>query len=255
MAIPWGVIVPIITAALGTGVQVAAQSSANRRQREAIAASVAGQRQRQGEIDTAVQEQVRALGPDARQERQETAGDQIQTRLSDALSSAQATGPSRVGPSVQGRVSADATARAGAASQRQAVDANALIRLLSTVNAPFRAREQEGFDAADLNSRIALLSNFARGQAGADQLAIQQAGQPNPFLTNTGAFLRGVAPATGGLFEGEVPPDTVQPAGLQPSGATTFGISPTPQVTRTPLGPAARTFAASTPQVSARRLF
>ncbi|MGI9335793.1 MAG: hypothetical protein ACR2RL_21815 [Gammaproteobacteria bacterium] len=195
MAIDWLAYAALAASAAGTGASVYAQNQASERQSEAALAALRNQQARQDEISRGVEAQVRELGPDARQQRQDTAADSITDRLNAVIGQARDAGPAAITPGVEGRVSSDALTQTAAATERQATSAAELARLLGQTQAPLRGRQQEAQGFADLASRTGTLQNFAGREAGVDRNAIAQAGQVNPYVAGAGAVATGAGNA------------------------------------------------------------
>jgi hypothetical protein len=96
----------------------------------------------------------------------------------------------------QGNVSKDYTAAKAASSVRTMKTAEALARLLGKTTAAGRLRTNESIKVADAAADIDRLGSFSRGQAGADQIAIQAAGRPNAELMLGGSMLQAAGGAT-----------------------------------------------------------
>lgn len=92
----------------------------------------------------------------------------------------------------QGNVSDDYTTAKATSTVNLAKNARMLAGLLGKTTAAGRLRQNEAIDMANTAAGIDRLGSFSRGQAGADQIAIQAAGQPNAGLQLAGGLLGAV---------------------------------------------------------------
>jgi hypothetical protein len=141
--------VPLITMAVGAGVNYYNTQRTMRRQDEALAAQIAQQRERQRVADAAVQntvQQVAGSSPDA----------QRQQALNDYLTQLQRTaGNATAGLQGIGAVSDRFTDDAAAAGAELHELGGRTADILSRIDAPIRQRQDEGIQFGRLGSDIA----------------------------------------------------------------------------------------------------
>lgn len=141
--------IPLITLAVGTGVNYYNTQRTLRRQDDALAAQIAQQRERQRVADAAVQntvQQVAGSDPDA----------QRQQALNDYLTQLQRTaGNATAGLQPIGAVSDRFTDDAAAAGVELHERGGRTADILSRIDAPIRQRQDEGIQFGRLGSDIA----------------------------------------------------------------------------------------------------
>jgi hypothetical protein len=100
----------------------------------------------------------------------------------------------------QGNVSEDYVTAKAASDLNTIKQAQQLARLLGKTTSASRLRMNEGIRLTDAGMDIGRLNNFSRGQAGADQVAINAAGRVDPGQMFLGSLLQ--AGGTAGLSAG-----------------------------------------------------
>jgi hypothetical protein len=204
---------PITIAALaamvaGAGIQYKASSDAQERQRREIEASLAAQRELQMEAEK------KAMGaaaefetPKRAAEQQQLAAD-IEQSLIQPVSESQAIRAQQ--QTTQGDVSDEYTTAKAKSDLETVKQAEQLARLLGKTTSAGRLRMNEGIRLMDAGQEVDQLAGFSRGRAGADNIAIQQAGQVSPGSVLAGQLL--MAAGSAGLMSG---------GGAAPKTATT----------------------------------
>jgi len=195
-------LIGLIMTVASTALKMAADSKAARRAERERAEAQRRQSEYQTRASAAVDRAARDYEPPVRQERQAEAEGQIVRGYEEDLGRARAQAEGMTGPSVQGRVSEDFLAAKAADTARRLQGAADFARLLGKVRAPGRLRSNEAFDRADLGVDLGQYASFARGQYGADQLKIQEAGRVNPLVYGAGGLLQGVGQ---GIASGTIP--------------------------------------------------
>lgn len=209
---------PITIAALaamigGAGLQYKASTDAQERQRREIEASLQSQRALQMEAEK------KAMGAAAEYETPKRAAEQqqiasdIEQSLIAPVSESQAIRAQQ--STTQGNVSGDYTTAKAKSDLETVKQAEQLARLLGKTTSAGRLRMNEGIRLMDTGQEIDQLGSFSRGRAGADNIAIQQAGQVSPGSVLAGQIL--MAAGSAGLMSGGAT------AGKAGTGKTAFG--------------------------------
>lgn len=134
-----------------------------------------------------------------RKEEQEQIAAEITENLVAPVSESQAI---RAGQqTTQGDVSNDYTTAKAASDLQTVKDSENLARMLGRVSSSGRLRLNEGIRLMDTGQQIGTLQNFSRGQHGADQMAIQAAGQVDPGMMLAGSLLQSAGTA-GAMYGG-----------------------------------------------------
>lgn len=209
---------PITIAALaamvaGAGIQYKASTDAQERQQREIMASLEAQRALQMEAEK------KAMGaaaefetPKRAAEQQQIAAD-IEQALIQPVSESQAIRAEQ--STTQGNVSDEYTTAKAKSELETVKQAEQLARLLGKTTSAGRLRMNEGIRLMDTGQDVDRLAGFSRGQAGADNIAIQQAGQVSPGSVLAGQLL--MAAGSAGLMSGG------GAAGKTGAGKTVFG--------------------------------
>lgn len=205
-------IASLIAMVAGAGVQYKASQDAQERQQREIAASLAAQR------DLQMQAEKKAMGaakefetPKRTAEQQQIATD-IEQQLIKPVSESQAIRAEQ--STTQGNVSDEYTTAKAKSELETVRQAEQLARLLGKTTSAGRLRMNEGIRLMDTGQEIDQLGSFSRGRAGADNIAIQQAGQVSPGSVLAGQLL--MAAGSAGLMKGA---GSVKPA----AGKAAFG--------------------------------
>ncbi len=197
----------------GAGVQYKASSDAQRRQREEIARSLASQRELQMQAEKKALDTAQTYDPGLRTAEQEQIATDIEQSLITPVSESQTIRAQQA--TTQGDVSDDYTQAKATADLNTIKQAEQLARLLGKTTSASRLRMNEGIRLMDAGQAVDQLNSFSRGQQGADNIAIQQAGLVDPGMTFAGSLLQTAGSA--GLMAG---------AGKPASTGTTYSLSP-----------------------------
>ena len=197
----------------GAGIQYKASTDAQERQQREIMASLEAQRALQMEAEK------KAMGaaaefetPKRAAEQQQIAAD-IEQALIQPVSESQAIRAEQ--STTQGNVSDEYTTAKAKSELETVKQAEQLARLLGKTTSAGRLRMNEGIRLMDTGQDVDRLAGFSRGQAGADNIAIQQAGQVSPGSVLAGQLL--MAAGSAGLMSGG------GAAGKTGAGKTVFG--------------------------------
>jgi len=203
----------------GAAMQYKAADDARKRQQAEIRAGLASQRELQ------MQAEQKALGaaekfatPD-RQAEQQQIEDTITQELIAPVSESQTIRAAQ--QTTQGNVSGDYKTAKATSDLNAMKAAENLARMMGKTSSANRLRMNEGIRLADTGMDIDRLASFSRGQAGADQIATQQAGQVDPGMMFAGSLLQGAGSA--GMMAGGTAGSTATGSGLQ--GSTGSGTS------------------------------
>lgn len=207
-------IAALVAAVAGAGMQYKASSDAQERQQREISASLEAQRALQMEAEK------KAMGAAAEYETPKRAAEQqqiatdIEQSLMAPVSESQAIRSEQ--QTTQGDVSGDYTTAKAASDLETVKQAEQLARLLGKTTSAGRLRMNEGIRLMDTGQAVDQIAGFSRGRAGADNIAIQQAGQLDPGQMFLGSLLQsaGTAGLMGG-FGGQA--GTVSGTGLKAS--------------------------------------
>lgn len=191
-------IAALVAMVAGAGVQYKASTDAQKRQQDEIRSGLASQR------DLQIKAEQRALGaadkfatPD-RQKEQSQIEEQLTQEMMAPVSESQAIRSEQ--QTTQGNVSGDYTTAKAASDLNAVKTAQNLARMLGKTSSANRLRMNEGIRLMDAGQDIDRLGSFSRGQAGADQVAIQGAGQVDPGMVLAGSLLQSAGSA--GLMAG-----------------------------------------------------
>jgi len=191
-------IAALVAAIAGAGVQYKASTDAQERQRREIEASLAAQRELQIEAEKkAMGAAAEFEAPKRAAEQQQIAAD-IEQSLIQPVSESQAIRAEQ--STTQGNVSGDYTTAKAASELETIKQAEQLARLLGKTTSASRLRMNEGIRLMDTGQDVDRLASFSRGRAGADNIAIQQAGNLDPGQVLLGSVLQ--AAGTAGLMSG-----------------------------------------------------
>lgn len=205
---------PITIAALiamvaGSAMQYKATTDASKRQTRETQLALARQDELQKQAEQKAMGQAKEFTTDDRAKAQDAITEDLTREFMAPVQSAQQINAAQ--STTQGDVSGDYTAAKARSNVATLKNAEGLARLLGKTTGASRLRGNEAIRMADTAAGIDRLSSFSRGQAGADQLAIQAAGRPNAELQLAGGLLSALGGAgMAGAFNG---------AGNAPSGA------------------------------------
>lgn len=183
-------IAALVAAVVGAGVQYKAQTDAAERQQREIAASLLKQDEFSKLAEKKALDTAQTYAPEKRFAEQDQLATEIEQSLIQPVAESQAIRNQQT--TTQGDVSQDYTAAKARAELETMKQAEGLARLLGKTSSANRLRLNEGVRLMDAGMDVDRLGNFARGQYGADQIAIQQAGNPNAGQMFLGSVLQGL---------------------------------------------------------------
>lgn len=186
-------IAALLAAVVGAGVQYKAQSDAAERQQREIAASLLKQDEYSRKAEKKALDTAQTYSPGKRMAEQDQLATEIEQSLIQPVAESQAIRNQQT--TTQGDVSQDYTAAKARSELETMKQAEGLARLLGKTSSANRLRLNEGVRLMDAGMDVDRLGNFARGQYGADQIAIQQAGNPNAGQMFLGSVLQGLGSA------------------------------------------------------------
>lgn len=188
-----------ITAAIaGSGMQYKASTDAQKRQQDEIRRSLESQKALQMQAESRALSAADKFATPERQKEQQQIEDTMTQELMAPVSESQTI---RAGQqTTQGNVSGDYQSAKAASDLNSIKTAQSLARMLGKTSSANRLRMNEGIRLTDAGQDIDRLGSFSRGQAGADQVAIQQAGLVDPGMMLAGSLLQtaGTAGMAGG---------------------------------------------------------
>ncbi len=186
-------IAALVAAVVGAGVQYKAQTDAAERQQREIAASLLKQDEYSRKAEKKALDTAQTYAPEKRLAEQDQLAAEIEQSLIQPVAESQAIRNQQT--TTQGDVSQDYTAAKARSELETMKQAEGLARLLGKTSSANRLRLNEGVRLMDAGMDVDRLGNFARGQYGADQIAIQQAGNPNAGQMFLGSVLQGLGSA------------------------------------------------------------
>lgn len=212
----------------GAAIQYKASSDAQKRQREEIARSLEAQKELQ------MQAEAKALGaageyttPKRAAEQAQLAAD-IEQSLINPVSESQAIRAQQ--STTQGDVSSDYTAAKAKSDLETIKQAEQLARLLGKTTSAGRLRMNEGIRLMDTGQDVDRLAGFSRGQSGADNIAIQQAGLVDPGQVFLGSLLQ--TAGTAGMMSGGGGSVSKLAVNAEPTIAASPGMAPVYDVSK-----------------------
>lgn len=186
-------IASLIATIAGAAIQYRAQQAAQRRQQEEIQRSLDNQELLQRQAEQKAMDTAKKFAPEDRKAEQQTIETQLTQELMNPVSESQNIRSQQ--QTTQGNVSNDYTTAKAKSDLSTLKSTEALARLLGKTTSANRLRMNEGINLMDAGQSIDQLANFSRGQAGADQIAINQAGMVSPGATLAGSLLQGAGTA------------------------------------------------------------
>lgn len=227
-------IAALVAAVAGAGLQYNAAREAQARMEAETRRSLENQRRLQMQAEKKALDTAANYETPKRQAEQAQIAEQITQELIAPVSESQAIRQGQ--QTTQGNVSEDYLTAKAASDLNTLKQAEQLARLLGKTTSASRLRMNEGIRLMDAGMDIDRLNNFSRGQAGADQIAINAAGQADPGQMFLGALLQaGGSAGLAGGFGGKTTPftggglkATASPTGFNlasPSGG--LGLRPT----------------------------
>jgi len=230
--------IPLIPAFIatiaGAAIQNRAARDAQQRMEAATQRSLENQRRLQMQAERRALDTAATYETPKRQAEQAQIAEQITQELIAPVSESQSIRQGQ--QATQGNVSEDYLTAKAASDLNTLRQAEQLARLLGKTSSAGRLRMNEGIRLMDAGMDVDRLNNFSRGQAGADQIAINAAGQVDPGQMFLGALLQaGGSVGLAGGFGGKTTPftggglkATASPTGFNlasPSGG--LGLRPT----------------------------
>jgi hypothetical protein len=178
----------------GTAVQYKAGEDARKRAKEETLRSLANQRDFQQKAEKKALGQAEEFNTDRRMTDQQAIETQLNDEFIKPVESAQQINSAVA--TTQGDVSGDYTRAKAQSDLNLMKNARTLAGLMAKTTAAGRLRTNEAIRMADTAAGIDRLGSFSRGQAGADQLAIQDAARPDAGMQLIGGLLQ----AGGGAY-------------------------------------------------------
>lgn len=191
-------IAALVAAVAGAGLQYQASSDAQKRQQQAIRESLDSQRKLQMKAEGKALERAEDYETPKRMVEQQQLADEITTNLVAPVSESQQIRAQE--QTTQGNVSESYDTAKAASDLNTMKQAEQLARMLGKTTSAGRLRLNEGIRLMDTGIDVNQLGSFSRGQAGADQIAINQAGQLDPGKVLLGSLLQ--AGGTAGFMAG-----------------------------------------------------
>ncbi len=200
-AISGTTIASLIAMAAGTAMQYKASSDAAKRAEQQTRMSIANQAELQRQAETKALGQAQQFAaPERANEQQNIEQALTEEFIKPVENSAEMNAKATT---TQGNVSGDYTSAKAASEVNIAKNARMLAGLLGKTTGAGRLRQNEAISMAQTAAGIDRLGNFSRGQAGADQIGIQEAGRPNGGMMAAGSLLSGAGSyGMGGGFNG-----------------------------------------------------
>lgn len=199
LAISGTTIASLAAMVAGAGLQYKASTDAQKRQQDEIRSSLASQRDLQLKAEKRALDTADTFETPKRADEQAQIADQLTQELMAPVSESQTI---RAGQqTTQGDVSVDYTTAKAASDVNAMKTAHSLAKMLGKSSSANRLRMNEGVRMLNAGQDIDRLGSFSRGQAGADQVAISQAGQVDPGMAFAGSLLQGVG-STGLMYGG-----------------------------------------------------
>jgi hypothetical protein len=185
----------------GTAMQYKASSDSNKRAQAATLRSLANQDELTRKAEKKALAQADEFKIDDRKNEQQQIEEQLAKDFIAPVHTAQAINSQTA--TTQGDVSNDYTSAKAASDLNVMKNARNLAGLMAKTTGAGRLRTNEAVRMADTAAGIDRLGNFARGQAGVDQLAINAAARPDAGLQLGGGLLSAVGGAgLAGAFSG-----------------------------------------------------
>lgn len=191
-------IAALVAMVAGAGVQYKASTDAQKRQQNEIRTGLASQRELQLKAEKRALTTADTFETPKRAAEQEAIAETMTQELMAPVTESQAIRAAQ--QTTQGNVSGDYTTAKAASDVNAIKTAQSLAKLLGKSSSANRLRMNEGIRMLDAGQDIDRLSGFSRGQAGADSIAVQTAGQVDPGMVLAGSLLQ--AGGSAGLMYG-----------------------------------------------------
>lgn len=200
-AISGATIAGLIAMAAGSALQYKASTDAAKRANAATLRGLANQDQLTRKAEKKALDQAQEFNVDDRKSEQQQIEQQLAQEFIAPVDSAQAINSQTA--TTQGDVSNDYTSAKAASDLNVMKNARNLAGLLAKTTGAGRLRTNEAVRMADTAADLDRLGSFSRGQAGVDQIAVQNAGRPDAGLQLAGGLLSGVGSmGVSGAFSG-----------------------------------------------------
>lgn len=198
---------PLAAMLAGTAIQHHEAKKAGQRSQAAIAESIERQKGFQQQGEARAMQAAQTFDPAKRQQEMEAAAVQAEQGLAAPVQQSEVARVQEQAKGVTGDVSSDFDREQALANLETAKTSAQLARMLGRGQGFSRMRQNEDVRMMDAGADIDRIGNFARGQAGVDELAIQRAGQMNQnklLLANalSMAGMAGMAYGAGGAAKG-----------------------------------------------------
>jgi len=217
-------IAALVAMVAGAGVQYKASSDAQKRQQQEIRTGLASQKELQLKAEKRALDTAATFDTPKRAEEQAVIADELTQEMMAPVSESQNIRANQ--QTTQGDVSNDYTTAKAASDVNAIKTAQSLAKLLGKSSSANRLRMNEGIRVLDAGQDIDRLGGFSRGQAGADGVAIQQAGQVDPGMVLAGSLLQSAGSA--GMMMGGGAASSGATSGLKAStGSGTQLFQPT----------------------------
>lgn len=191
-------IAALVAMVAGAGVQYKASTDAQKRQQQEIRTGLASQKELQLKAEKRALDTAATFDTPKRAEEQAIIADELTQEMMAPVSESQNIRAEQ--QTTQGDVSNDYSTAKAASDVNAIKTAQSLAKLLGKSSSANRLRMNEGIRVLDAGQDIDRLGGFSRGQAGADGIAIQQAGQVDPGMVLAGSLLQSAGSA--GLMYG-----------------------------------------------------
>lgn len=191
-------IAALVAMVAGAGVQYKASTDAQKRQQQEIRTGLASQKELQLKAEKRALDTAATFDTPKRAEEQAVIADELTQEMMAPVSESQNIRAAQ--QTTQGDVSNDYSTAKAASDVNAIKTAQSLAKLLGKSSSANRLRMNEGIRVLDAGQDIDRLGGFSRGQAGADGIAIQQAGQVDPGMVLAGSLLQSAGSA--GLMYG-----------------------------------------------------
>ncbi len=186
-------IAALVAMVAGAGVQYKASTDAQKRQQNEIRTGLASQKELQLKAEKRALDTAATFDTPKRAEEQAVIADELTQEMMAPVSESQNIRANQ--QTTQGDVSNDYTTAKAASDVNAIKTAQSLAKLLGKSSSANRLRMNEGIRVLDAGQDIDRLGGFSRGQAGADGVAIQQAGQVDPGMVLAGSLLQSAGSA------------------------------------------------------------
>lgn len=180
-------IAALVAMIAGTGLQYKANTDAQKRRTQETLASMA----RQDDLNRKAEKTAIDASQEYQSDKRTVAQDQIAEQLTEGyiapVKSANEINASQT--TTQGAVSNDYTTAKAKSEVELMKNAEALARLFGKVGSANNLRQNEAIRMGDTAATVGKFGNFAQGQAGADRIAIDNAGTPSAGMQLAGGLL------------------------------------------------------------------